>query len=308
MKAAAYFSLLEDGYDGASAARRISEMMLDMSVLTSTDRAARKVFPFYNWMKHSGVLGAREFLRNPKFFTIAPKVKQALEESLNGEENLPENARPSWIRDQLALQIGTDPDTRRALTLTSSLPTEAATYAISFLASPVLGWGALQDSLAYVTNALNPVVKMPLELGARKEFFTKRVISSDGGDITPTEYLLQQVRPFRELGIGSLRGGPLQRAFADDPILGVSRMMIGGRLQPFEEERRIQNLQREYDERVDALRRRIGIAERESQKSESLARRVELLRLFNQMEGLGLTIPKWASGQIKQINEVQATQ
>lgn len=308
MKAAAYFSLLEDGYDGASAARRISEMMLDMSVLTSTDRTARKVFPFYNWMKHSGVLGAREFLRNPKFFTIAPKVKQALEESLNGEENLPENARPSWIRDQLALQIGTDPDTRRALTLTSSLPTEAATYAISFLASPVLGWGALQDSLAYVTNALNPVVKMPLELGARKEFFTKRVISSDGGDITPTEYLLQQVRPFRELGIGSLRGGPLQRAFADDPILGVSRLMIGGRLQPFEEERRVQNLQREYDERVDALRRRIGIAERESQKGESLARRVELLRLFNQMEGLGLTIPKWASGQIKQINEVQATQ
>jgi hypothetical protein len=70
----------------------------------------------------------------------------------------------------------------------------------------------------------------------------------------------------------------------------------------------VQNLQREYDERVDALRRRIGIAERESQKSESLARRVELLRLFNQMEGLGLTIPKWASGQIKQINEVQATQ
>jgi hypothetical protein len=307
MKAAAYFSLLEDGYDGASAARRISEMMLDMSVLTSTDRAARKVFPFYNWMKHSGVLGAREFLRNPKFFTIAPKIKQALEESLNGEENLPENARPSWIRDQLALQIGTDPDTRRALTLTSSLPTEAATYAISFLASPVLGWGALQDSLAYVTNALNPVVKMPLELGARKEFFTKRVISSDGGDITPTEYLLQQVRPFRELGIGSLRGGPLQRAFADDPILGVSRLMIGGRLQPFEEERRVQNLQREYDERVDALRRRIGIAERESQKNESLARRVELLRLFNQMEGLGLTIPKWASKQIKEVNQTQAS-
>lgn len=308
MKAAAYFSLLEDGYDGASAARRISEMMLDMSVLTSTDRAARQIFPFYNWMKHSGVLGAREFLRNPKFFTIAPKVKQALEESFNGEENLPENARPSWIRDQLALQIGTDPDTRRALTLTSSLPTEAATYAISFLASPVLGAGALQDSLAYVTNALNPVPKMFLELGARKEFFTKRVISSEGGDITPTEYLLQQIRPFREFGIGSLRGGPVQRAFADDPILGLSRLAIGGRLQPFDEERRVQNMQREYDERVDALRRRIGIAERENQKEESLRKRVELLRLFNQMQGLGLTIPKWAGSQIKQINEVQATQ
>ena len=306
LKATAYFSLLDEGYEATQAARLVSEKMLDMSVLTSTDRAARRLFPFYNWMKNSGVLGVREFLRNPKYFTIAPKIKQALEESFNGEENLPENARPSWIRDQLAFQVGTDPNTRRALTLTSSLPTEAATYAISFLASPFLGAGALQDSLAYVTNALTPVIKVPAELGARKEFFTKRTISSEGGDITPTEYLLSQVRPFRELGIGSLRGGPLIRAFEDDPVLGLSRLAIGGRLQPFEEERRVQNLQREYDERVDALRRRIGIAERENQKDESLRKRIELLRLFNQMEGLGLTVPKWASKQIEQVNQAQA--
>lgn len=305
LKVSAYFCLLEDGYDAASAARMIGEKMLDMTAVTSTDRNLRRVMPFYNWMKHSGVLGVREFFRNPKFFAVAPKVKQALEESFNGEENLPENARPSWIRDQLAFQIGTDPDTRRALTLTSSLPTEAATYAISFLASPFLGWGAFQDSLAYVTNALNPVPKSILELGARKEFFTKRTISSEGGDITPTEYLLSQVRPFRELGIGSLRGGPLIRAFEDDPVLGLSRLAIGGRLQPFEEERRVQNLQREYDERVDALRRRIGVAERESQKDESLRKRIELLRLFNQMKGLGLTVPKWASRQIEQVNQAQ---
>lgn len=307
LKATAYFSLLDEGYEATQAARLVSEKMLDMSVLTSTDRAARRLFPFYNWMKNSGVLGVREFLRNPKYFTIAPKIKQALEESFNGEENLPENARPSWIRDQLAFQVGTDPDTRRALTLTSSLPTEAATYAISFLASPFLGAGALQDSLAYVTNALTPVIKVPAELGARKEFFTKRTISSEGGDITPTEYAIGQVRPLRELGIGSLRGGPLIRAFQDDPVLGISRGLIGGRLQPFDEERRVQNLQREYDERVDALRRRIGIAERENQKEESIRRRIDLLKVFNQMEGLGLTVPKWASRQVEQIKTAQET-
>ena len=303
LKVTAYLSLLDDGYDATSAARLISEKMLDMSVLTSTDRAARRFVPFYNWMKNSGVLGAREFLRNPKFFSIAPKVKQALEESFNGEQNLPENARPSWIRDQLALQIGTNPDTRRALTLTSSLPTEAATYGLSFLFSPFMGAGALQDSLAYGINSLSPVAKIPLELGSRREFFTKRTIDAQGGDITPGEYLTQQVRPFRELGIGSLRGGPLQRAFSDSPVMGISRALVGGRLQPFDEERRVQNLQREYDDRVDALRRRIGIAERETQKEESLRRRIELLQLFNQMQKLGLTIPKWASGQISGMNQ-----
>jgi len=298
LKVTAYLSMLDDGYDATSAARLISEKMLDMSVLTSTDRSARRFVPFYNWMKNSGVLGAREFLRNPKFFSIAPKVKHALEESFNGEQNLPENARPSWIRDQLALQIGTDMDTRRALTLTSSLPTEAATYGLSFLFSPFMGTGALQDSLAYGINSLTPAVKIPLELGSRREFFTKRTIDAQGGDITPGEYLTQQVRPFRELGIGSLRGGPLQRAFSDSPVMGISRALVGGRLQPFDEERRVQNLQREYDDRVDALRRRIGIAERETQKEESLRRRIELLQLFNQMQKLSLTIPKWATGQI----------
>lgn len=303
LKMTAYFCLLDAGYDGASAARLISEKMLDMSVLTNSDRSMRTLIPFWNWMKNSGVLGAREFFRNPKFFGIAPKVKHALEQSLNGEQNLPENARPSWIRDQLALQIGTDPDTRRALTLTSSLPTEAATYALSFMFSPFLGSGAFQDSLAYVTNSITPVLKTPLELGARKEFFTKRSIDSAGGDITPTEYLIQQVRPFREFGVGSLRGGPIQRAFGDSAIMGISRATVGGRLQPFDEERRVQNLQREFDDRVDALRRRIGIAEREGQKNESLAKRVELLRLFNQMEGLGLTVPKWASRQNKMLKQ-----
>lgn len=302
LKVTAYLSLLDDGYDATSAARLISEKMLDMSVLTSTDRSARRFVPFYNWMKNSGVLGAREFLRNPKFFSIAPKVKHALEESFNGEQNLPENARPSWIRDQLALQIGTDMDTRRALTLTSSLPTEAATYGLSFLFSPFMGAGALQDSLAYGINSLTPAVKIPLELGSRREFFTKRTIDAQGGDITPGEYLTQQIRPFRELGIGSLRGGPLQRAFSDSPVMGISRALVGGRLQPFDEERRVQNLQREYDDRVDALRRRIGIAERETQKEESLRRRTELLQLFNQMQKLGLTIPKWASGQIEGLS------
>ena len=262
----------------------------------------RRFVPFYNWMKNSGVLGIREMLRNPKFFSIAPKVKQALEESFNGEQNLPENARPSWIRDQLALQIGTDPDTRRALTLTSSLPTEAATYALSFLFSPFMGSGALQDSLAYGINSITPAIKIPLELGSRREFFTKRTIDGQGGDITPTEYLMQQIRPFREFGVGSIRGGPLQRAFRDSPVMGISRALVGGRLQPFDEERRVSNLQREYDDRVDALRRRIGISEREGQKEESLRRRVELLQLFNQMQKLSLTIPKWATGQIVGMN------
>jgi hypothetical protein len=173
---------------------------------------------------------------------------------------------------------------------------------MSFLFTPFLGAGALQDSLAYGFNGFAPWLKAPIEIGTGREAFTKRTISGQGnGDLTIGEYALGQIRPFHELGIGQLRGGPIQRAFADHPAIGVSRMIIGGRLQPLDEERRVQNLQREYDDRVDQMRRRIGIAEREGQHEVSLSKRVELLQLFNQMNKLGLKTPVWAQQQTKAL-------
>jgi hypothetical protein len=302
LKTAAYITMLQGGHDAESAARAVSAGMLDMSMLTSTDKNMRRLIPFWNWMKTSGVYGMRQAMENPKFFSIAPHVKHAIEEYINGEGNLADNQRPSWLRDQLALQVGTDPDNRRALTLTSSLPTEAATYALSFLFSPFLGAGALQDSISYGINGINPVMKSFYEIGTGREAFTKRTISGQGnGDLTIGEYLMGQIRPLHEFGVCQLRGGPLQRAFADNPAIGVSRAIIGGRLQPLDEERRVQNLQREYDDRVDQMRRRIGIAEREGQHEVSLSKRVELLQLFNQMNKLGLKTPVWAQQQTKAL-------
>lgn len=302
IRTAVYMALLDDGNDAASAASFVNRNLLDMSVLTSFDRKARRWVPFYNWIKASGVYGMRQLFENPKFFSMTPHVRDALETAINGEANLEPQQRPTWLRDQQALQIGTDPDTRKALTLTSSLPTEAATYGTTFIFSPVLGGQALQDSLGYLLNSVTPIIKAPAEIAAGRSFYTKQTIGPEGrGDMTIPEYLANQVRPLRELGIGSIRQSPLGRAFDQGIGSGLARATIGGRIQPLDEERRVFQLQREADDIANALRKRINLAERDGNKDASLDARVKLLRHFENMQRNGLKIPVWAQGQVAAV-------
>jgi hypothetical protein len=293
VRLSALMAAMDRGMDAGSAARFINRNMLDMGMQTATDENIRRFVPFYSWIKASGLYGVRQLVENPKFFSIAPNVKVALEEAINGEATLPQNQRPSWIRDQMAIQLGTDPDARKALTLTSSLPIEASAYAATAALTPFFGGQGVQDTLGWATNSLNPFVKAPLELGAGREFFTKRTIGKDSGDLTPTEYVMGQIRPFRELGIGQLREGPLVRAFGDSPAEGVARLALGGRIQPFDDDRRLYQLQKQGDDLAAAIRKRIGLAEREGNKEESVAQRAKLLRVYKTMQDQGLVVPKW---------------
>jgi len=303
IRTAAYMALLESE-DSASAARRIADNMFDMSTLTATEEKLRKFLPFYSWIRASGAYGVGQLLQNPKFFTVAPHAKRAIEHAINGENTLPQHMRPSWLRDQLAIQIGDDAANRQMVLFSQMLPNEAAIYLGTLLGSPALGQAAVQDGIAYFGNALTPLLKAPLEITAGREFFTKREIASEGGDLTPSEYLLGQVRPLRELGVGQLRTGPVSRAFAQGPAQGLSRLVIGGRVQPADDERLAFSLQREYEPRVNGLRKRINLAEREGNKEASLAARVKLLKLFEEMQAKGVKIPKWAESQIGQVTGV----
>jgi len=301
IRVSAYLSLLDAGYDATQAARKVGDTLFDMTTLTATEQSLRRWFPFYSWAKNSGVYGIRQLMENPKFFTIAPKVKHALEEAANGEENLPEHQRPTWMRDQQAALFGKG-DTRKAIMLGTLLPQEAAAYMATGLGSPILGAQALQDAVSYFGNQLSPLVKVPLELASHREWFTKREISGDGtGDLTVGEYLGGQIRPLKELGLTGVRRSPLATAFERSPTEGVARVLLGGRAQPAGDERLGFNLQREHDDRDKALRKRINLAEREGQPAESLDKRVEQLLQYRDAARRGLRIPRWAETQLREI-------
>lgn len=304
IRTAAFLSFVEQGYDLEAAARRVADKMLDMSTLTDAEQSIRKFVPFYSWLKNSGVYGMRQLLENPKFFTLAPHLKRNLEEAANGEANIPEHLRPSWVRDQLALQIGTDPNSRHAILLGTALPSETATHILQGLASPALGQAALQDSVAYFGNSVTPLVKIPAEVTAGREFYTKREISGDPdrGDLTLGEYALGQIRPAKELGIGGVRQGPIQKSFGQGVGSGIARLTLGGRVQPFDDERIKFNNAREAKVVEQSIRKRISIAEREGDKEASLRARVQLLHLYDNMRRKGLDVPKKLGVQAESLS------
>ena len=304
VRGAAYLSLLEDGWEPVAAARHIGEKLLDVGALTAKEQEFRRWLPFYSWMRASAVFGVRQMLENPKFFSAAPHAKHAIEELVNGENTVPEHLRPAWMRDQMALQFGSTDDAH-ALLIGQMLPSEAAQHFLTGAASPIIGMEAFSDSAKYLANSLNPAVRTALEVANGREWFTGRSIASPelGGDLTPLEHVAGQIRPLRELGVGNVRQGPLLDAAAKSPALAASRALIGGRVQPFDQARIASGLQRDYDDKIALLRKRINLAQREGNTAQSLRYRARLMRLFAEMQQNGLDIPRWADKQLAEITQ-----
>lgn len=298
IRTSAYLGAVEQGRSFEDAARYIGENLLDMHLYTQADRNIKRFVPFYAWMKASGAFGVRQLLENPKFFTTAPHAKRAIEEMVNGEGRLPEHQRPSWMREQLAIQLGSEDASRRFLLAGQIVPSEAATYFATMLGSPALGWEAMQDALGYFANSLSPAFRVPIELGQGRELFTQRSIGTHG-DLTQGEFLLGQIRPLRELGLtGGPRKGGLEKALDRGVVDAGARLLFGGKLQPGDHGFIGGSILRESDEIEKSLRRRIGIAEREGR--DSSADRARLLKLYQrrQQQGIGEESPKWAQEQL----------
>lgn len=282
-----YFSLLESGMSPNAAADFVAEHLLDLSYLTKTENAIRRFVPFYAWSKASAIYGIRQLLENPKFFSIAPHVKHAIETAINGEENLPPYMRPSWLNEQIALQIGADPERRLAVSLLNTLPSEGATR---LLAGVTGGMSGVQDAVSWAAGQASPFVRAPFEIGAGLEFFTKRTIAPHerGGDLSVGEYVAQQIRPFRELGVATGRKGAVPEAFSRSTGQGISRIALGGVIQPFDETRRHFLMKRQLGDRARLLTKRIAIARREGRTSEIKAYTGKLYRLYEEMVRAGV--------------------
>ena len=248
-------------------------------------------------MRNNSAYQMRKFTTDPKWAAMVPKLKEAIEEAIAGDEQVPEHMRPNWMREQLAIQLGSDPDTRSSLNIGTVIPTEP----VYNIPSALTGNDGIMNTIKWFTGGLNPVLSVPLQIGAGREFFSGKTIGpTEGtGDLSMAEFAANQIRPLRELGaIGGPRTAPLVKAFQKGVGQGTGRLALGGRFAGFDAERlRIAN-QREVDERVNELRKYIALSEREGDHERSLSGRVKLMNILEDAEKRGLKIPAWAKRQI----------
>lgn len=298
-----YLSLKQQGFDDVAAANRVIENMYDYGDLTRVERRLRLLMPFYTWIRGSAAHQLRLLFERPAYVSAVPKLQVALNDAIAGDDAVPEHLRPNWMREQLAIQIGNNPEKRWALLPGSAIPQETMMRIIQ----GAVGADGVMDFLNYFGSNLNPLLRVPTELAFGRELFSDREIGPDAlsGDVSVASTILGQIRQLRELGIGQIRQGPLIRDFERGIGPGASRLLIGGRAQPFGAEHIRFGLVRQFKSEEEDLRRGIAVAEREGRKDLSVRGRVRLLQLYKRMidSGLADKVPAWAREQLATLDQ-----
>ena len=285
-----YLALLDEGSDAASAAERTLFGMFDFEDMTKFEKNIRRfVLPFYSWLRGNWPYQMKMLFERPAYAASVPKVQSLLEDVINGDDRVPQHMRPGWMRDQIAIQIGRNPEKRWSILTRSALPMGDAFEVML----PIVGVDGMQDFLHNFVSAVNPVPRAVAELATRREFFSGRKIgpNAEEGDVTVPGYLLKQVRPLSELFV------QLPKTIREHGAGAAgARVFLGGRSQGFSEERIRQSLLFEFKDMEDGIRRSISRAERAGNTSQSLTSRVHLMALYREMMLSGLTdeVPKWA--------------
>lgn len=289
-----YLSYVEQGYSPREAAAATLRSLFDYSDLTNVERNLRSLVPFYSWMKNNTAYQFKTFMERPSVAAAFPKIKEAIEESFAGDSAVPENQRPQWMRDALSIQYTRDPKTRQFLLSASALP-PAQLYQ---LGSSLFGQEGIQDVLHYFLSGLNPLATVPISIGTGREIFSGRTIGPDG-DITVPRFLLNQIRPFSEIGTAGSPGG-LRRAAEQGPIAATLRFGLGGKIQDASDERIQRQQLRDFQEREQKLRSKIRRAEGRGDDESSREARAALLKQYEAMMGRGYAaeVPKWAQRQL----------
>jgi len=295
MRLATFMGFMDDGMDAAQAARKTKEILLDYGDFTPAEASLRRYWmPFFAWIRLNGGYQLHQLFRNPKWVGMAPKLKEAVEEMVAGDEVTPEWARPMWMREELAMQVAMNP--AKAVTIGSLIPTEP----INRLGGAAIGgWEGIMGLLRFGASSLNPLAQGALSLGQGREMYTGRTIAPNmQGDLSPGEFIASQFRPVRELVPLGLRKPPLAKAMEEGSGAVAGRLLLGGRYQPFDRERLQFQTDREFKDRESGIRKYISIAEREGNKEASLAGRARLMALYQDHLDKGGKIPKWAQRQL----------
>lgn len=302
---ALFMNLRREGFDAATAGEEVRRTLLNFGDMTSAEKNyIRPLVPFYAWFRASAPNMLLRLFRDPKQIAVTPKLAEAFEELLAGEEAVPRHQRPRWLQETMAIQVGSDPETARSFLAGTLFPQEAAGQiaAGALGATGLFGFdgGDFMDMANWTLGQFSPVAKLPIELGTGREAFTGREIGAGegAGDISLQQYLANQVRPFRELGIGSPGGGPIAREFGEGIGAGVSRLLVGGRASSnLDIESRRRALFSELKQREMPLRLAIRRADRRGDQEAGVRLRTDLLALYaSHIERSGTTdgVPAWA--------------
>jgi hypothetical protein len=291
MKAATFWSFLDDGMDVNLALEKTMQAMPDLTDLSRFEKGAmQRVFPWYSWLRKNGAVQAMHYLpEKPAFLAGGSKFQQAMQESLSGGATVPVEYMPEWMKDQQGIQISGDEKEGQTFLLANWLPFQELTR---------LGAGVIdpQEGFKVGLEQMRPGAKFGVEMATGRDLFKQQPIERKGiggmiKDIpaalagrsgTPLDNLLS-IRPIRESA----------KVAMDIPTTGgkIQRGLIGGAIQPVNAERGKTSMVYDLKKQVMTIRAAINRAQSagDQPQADSLIRQwTALMHQLNQLGGAGV--------------------
>jgi len=290
---------LDQGDNIIDAAAAMAKAHFDYGDVTRFEQlVGTRVFPFYRWMRGNIALQLQLFMQKPAIAASFPKLKAAIEQAFDAEQSVPEELRPRWMKDNVAVQLTARPDAKFAL-LSLFTPIQD----LLEVGQSTMGGDGFADMLKYFVSSTSPLIKAPAELAVGREVFTDREIGDPAlGKISRMQYLAQQLRPFREASrIYEAAGSPEQTA-AGLALDTVRRLSVGGRVQATSDAKLESRLMFESGETASQLRRSIKRAAAEGDTATAQALSVRLVEVYRNLWDLGIydSVPKSLRTQFAQ--------
>lgn len=295
MKAAAFWSALDEGTDLATALQKVARAMPDLTDLTRFEREGMKrIFPWYSWMRKNGALQLFHFLPNKPAFIAAPgKAQEAWEEAFSGNSVVPDELRPQWMREQQAVQVSGDNVSGTVFLSASWLPFQELVKLGSGLTDVRAGATALLEST-------RPGIRFIAETATGRDIFRRQEAEPlrpvdipgqipsalIGQSRTPLDTLLA-IRPARE-AFGRIP------AVAEEQGVGAAalRGVLGGAFQPVSAERGLRDLDVRTARLMIKIRSKMNAANRKGDLQAVKRLLIQFVQLMRERVRLGLPISK----------------
>lgn len=154
------------------------------------DRALGQVFFFWRWMRQNMVGSARNLFEHYGKTTVAAKLIKTIEDRVDKEGI---QYQPPWMKERAGIAVGRGKKGLEMFMLQSWLP--------------MADLGNITRPGSYALESLSPLLRVPLELAAKREFYYDRPIVEYPGErekfagisMSPwLAYGLKQFRPFAE--------------------------------------------------------------------------------------------------------------
>lgn len=289
----AFLGFLKQGYSPEQAAKLVAESHVDYSALTSFEKnVMKRAIPFYTFTKKMAPFVARDIMEHPGGLTA--QYAKTAGRIRSGDDNtalLPTHLGSSMLYDTTEFSKalgGVKPEGTRTFFTGLDLPVDVVAQYLSdpFGNKPFRGFESLLGSL-------NPVFKMPLELGTERQFFGHRNLDdlySPTGNRTIDQFLMNS--PISRL----ISMGKTAFDERKDPLTKVLNLTLGGRFTDVDTEKWANLRAKELIKERLTGTNGIGTFEKvyaRPDKIQNLTKeQIELLRLQRNMEANALLYKK----------------